>query len=145
MHAGKWKLNQARALALAIAVLACCAPVRAATRYQVLYQLPSPDLGVVPGVTVDKEGSVYAATGNGGTGKDCGEYGCGLIFELSPQPGGKWAYSLVHDFTGTWDAASPNGNLVVDASGNLGARAAAGAHGEGARCSNSRRAPAGGH
>jgi len=96
-----------------------CASARAASKYKVLYDLLSPDDGVVGAVTVEAEGNVYAATGNGGTGKDCGEYGCGLIFELSPQPGGKWAYSLVHDFTGGDDGAIPNGNLVVDASSNL--------------------------
>jgi len=118
------------ALALAATVMTLCLSARATTSYKVLYDLPYPDMGVAPGVTVDKEGNVYAATGNGGTGKDCGEYGCGLIFELTPQPGGKWTYSLVHDFIGTWDGGGPNGNFAVDDAGNLWGATVGGGEGE---------------
>jgi hypothetical protein len=42
---------------------------------------------------------------------------CGVVFKLSPQPGGKWSYSVLHRFVGT-DGGFPNG-LTIDSAGNL--------------------------
>jgi len=119
MAAGHRRRGLKLTVALA-AFLVLGVPARAAAQYKVLYTLPYPDLGVIGSVTVDAEGNVYGATGNGGGGTGCqDQYGCGLIFELTPHSGGKWSFATVHDFTGGSDGAFPNGNLVVDASGNL--------------------------
>jgi uncharacterized repeat protein (TIGR03803 family) len=40
------------------------------------------------------------------------------VYKLSPS-GGSWVYSDLYDFTGLSDGALPDGNLVMDSSGNL--------------------------
>ena len=73
--------------------------------------------GCFPGTTLvfDKAGNLYGA-GSGGLG-DCQGYACGLVFKLTPQSGGKWKYSVIHEFTGT-DGGFPNG-VIIDGRGNL--------------------------
>jgi uncharacterized repeat protein (TIGR03803 family) len=77
------------------------------------------------GLVFDSKGNLYGATLWGGPG------GSGTIFELSPQPGGGWAFTTIYGFTGG-DGALPNGDLVVDHMGNLfGTTANSGKRGDG--------------
>jgi len=117
MERGKLELTTVLRLVVLILILGLAA--NAKPKYKVLYNAPNPDGGVRGSVTLDAQGNVYGATGGGGTGKDCGEYGCGLIFELTRTAGDNWGFVAVHDFTGGTDGAFPNGNLVLDSSGNL--------------------------
>ena len=64
-------------------------------------------------LTMDAAGNLY------GTATDDGAYGYGVVFELSPHPGGTWTYTDLHDFTGGTDGKYPAGSVVFDASGNL--------------------------
>ena len=74
------------------------------------------------GVIRDALGNLYGATLYGGTGG-------GVVFELSPSGGG-WTYSVLYAFAGT--DGGPQGNLVMDAAGNLyGATLAEGTYGYG--------------
>jgi uncharacterized repeat protein (TIGR03803 family) len=67
---------------------------------------------------MDRVGSLYGTTFEGGsTNCPYGE-GCGTVFELTPGSNGTWNESILHRFTGT-DGAYPEAGLVVDASGNL--------------------------
>lgn len=65
------------------------------------------------GLVVDKSGSVYGTTINGGP------HGFGEIFKLTPSGGGEWKDTLVYGFPEVSLGAFPWGNLVFDASGNL--------------------------
>jgi uncharacterized repeat protein (TIGR03803 family) len=70
------------------------------------------------GLVFDSNGNLYGTTAGGGTGTACSE-GCGTIFELQPQSGGGWLESILYNFTNGSDGASPTGNLVLDADGNI--------------------------
>lgn len=66
----------------------------------------------------DSAGNLYGF-GNGGA------YGRGAVFELSPSQGGGWTETIIHNFTGGSDGASP-GSLLMGGDGNLYGTAAAG-------------------
>jgi uncharacterized repeat protein (TIGR03803 family) len=67
----------------------------------------------------DGMGNLYGTASGGGTGTNCGKVGCGTVFELSPQSGGGWIETTVHNFTNNGrDGTYPNG-LIFDAKGNL--------------------------
>lgn len=60
----------------------------------------------------DKTGNIYGTAGSflcNGT--------CGIVFKLTPQAGGHWKFSLVHQFNGS-DGDFPNG-LTIDSQGHL--------------------------
>jgi len=63
----------------------------------------------------DAFGNLYGTTQAGGTGS-CPT--CGTVFELSPMVGGGWTESVIYTFH-SLDGYSPNGSLILDASGNL--------------------------
>ena len=64
----------------------------------------------------DGQGNLYGSTLEGGDGP-CGG-GCGVIFELSPS-NGTWTYTILYSFQNGVDGEAPNGNLLIDPSGNL--------------------------
>jgi uncharacterized repeat protein (TIGR03803 family) len=57
----------------------------------------------------DADGNLYGTTENAGT------YGWGVVFKLDPN--GK--ETVLHEFTGAADGATPRGGLISDAAGNL--------------------------
>ena len=76
--------------------------------------------GVNPraGLVIDNAGNLYGTTYQGGGG-NC-TYGCGNVFELSPQSGGGWAETVLHTFQAAGvDGAAPLGGLIFDSAGNL--------------------------
>jgi uncharacterized repeat protein (TIGR03803 family) len=75
---------------------------------------------------LDGAGNLYGTTEQGGNLSECGGFGCGVVFELSPNSGGGWTEKILHNFTGGKDGASSLGGLVFDASGNLYGTAARG-------------------
>lgn len=83
--------------------------------------------GMAPGMLVaDGHGNLFGTTTLGGKTQGCLP-GCGTVFELSQTAPGKWKHTIIHAFSGA-DGASPGGNLVFDAAGNLYGAAANGAH-----------------
>jgi len=75
------------------------------------------------GLIFDAKGNLYGATFDGGdTSQGCGgsRYGCGVIFELTPPPGGSgpWTETVLHTFTGG-DGAGPAARLAFDSKGHL--------------------------
>jgi uncharacterized repeat protein (TIGR03803 family) len=74
-----------------------------------------PDRGPV---IFDASGNLYGVTGGGGTGTCSGAWGtgCGVIFELTPQSGGGWTETVLHQFKGGKDGAVPQG-LIFDRAG----------------------------
>ncbi len=71
------------------------------------------------GLVMDGSGNLYGAAPFGG------KYGYGAVYKLA-WTGNSWAFSSLHDFTGGSDGSTPQGPLVMDASGNLYGSAAAG-------------------
>lgn len=79
-------------------------------------------------VSMDTAGNMYGVAIYGYANEtDCGENGCGGVFELSPSTGGTWTESILHMFTDGADG-NPNGlsGVAIDASGNVFGTAAAG-------------------
>ncbi|MGA7217954.1 MAG: choice-of-anchor tandem repeat GloVer-containing protein [Candidatus Sulfotelmatobacter sp.] len=84
--------------------------------FQVLYSFRgygTPD-GVAPfgNLVMDGGGNLYGTTYQGGPSN------MGLVFELSPQPNGKWVEKILHGFLGM-DGEEPYAGLAIDASSNL--------------------------
>ena len=74
---------------------------------------PSPAGGVV----MDAAGNLYGTTLGGG--QTIYE---GLLYKLSPDPSGRWNYTLLYGFCsqpGCPDGANPDAGLIIDAAGNL--------------------------
>jgi uncharacterized repeat protein (TIGR03803 family) len=94
----------------------------------VLYTFPSCGSPVGPGggcplapVIFDANGNLYGTAVAGGL-PGCtvwAGYGCGVVFELTPNSGGTWSESVLYTFTGGADGANPFAGLVLDATGNL--------------------------
>jgi uncharacterized repeat protein (TIGR03803 family) len=86
----------------------------------VLYTFSGGNDGAMPeailtaGLVLDKSGNLYGVTPEGGAD------GYGLVYKLTPQPGGGWAQSIVHTFTGGSDGGGyPVSGLSFDQGGNL--------------------------
>jgi len=123
------------ALAGLLGLLAIAAPVLAGGQEQVLYSFCSgtdcPD-GSVPtdGLVFDAAGNLYGTATYGGiipSNGNC-EYGCGTVFELSPNGDGTWTESTLYSFysNSSLDGTNPAAGLVFDFSGNLYGTTAAG-------------------
>ena len=63
------------------------------------------------GLIFDASGNLYGAASYGP-----GEFGYGTLFELTPQQGGGWNFSVPYTFTSQAEAP---GELTIDAAGNL--------------------------
>lgn len=67
----------------------------------------------------DQSGNLYGVTEFGGGIGSCYEtWGCGTVFELTPNSG-SWTEKVLYAFTGQGDGGDPFGGLVIDNQGNL--------------------------
>jgi hypothetical protein len=116
--------NRFRLRLVALTLLMTSIAASAEWKEKVLYSFQGgidggPD-GAVPagGVVFDKEGNLYGATADGGSG--CISSGCGTVFQLVPpaQKGGAWKENILYMFRGT-DGSSPEGGVILDAAGNV--------------------------
>ena len=89
--------------------------------FNTLYYLTSGAAGV-PGpvgtLLLDRDGSLYGTTFEGGITGGCLGFGCGTLFKLSPGSGG-WTYSLLYEYQGESDGGFPVDGLATDSQGNL--------------------------
>jgi len=77
-------------------------------------------------LVADRSGNLYGATTKAGT-KDYG-----TVFKLSPQPGGTWTETTLHEFGGGNDGAQPASGLIFGKFGALyGVTASGGSSGNG--------------
>jgi hypothetical protein len=67
---------------------------------------------------LDAAGNLYGTTSLGGDPHCAGGYGCGMVFELTPQADGNWKETVLYNFEGS-DGYAPMGGLTLDAAGNL--------------------------
>jgi uncharacterized repeat protein (TIGR03803 family) len=76
----------------------------------------------IGGLVRDSAGNLYGTTAYGGYSDDstC-NFGCGVVFKLSPASGGKWTETVIYRFKGPGfgDGANPQVTLVFDSLGNL--------------------------
>jgi uncharacterized repeat protein (TIGR03803 family) len=90
--------------------------------------------GVFPeaGLIFDSSGNLYGTTYLGGS-RECVDNGCGTVFELMPQGGGKWEEEVLYTFSDDGaDGLNPVAGLVFDLAGNLyGTTAGGGLYGSG--------------
>jgi len=101
-------------IVLAALVLIVAQPAQAQTE-TVLYNFTGGADGSYPTSTLitDSAGNFYGTTTYGG------EYGAGVVFELSPDGSGGWNESVLHSFTGS-DGANPfMAPVMFDNAGNL--------------------------
>src|ERR1700722_13371571 len=62
----------------------------------------------------DAKGNLYGTTSYQG-----GQYGWGVVFELSPRGGHGWKETVLYNFTGGADGGGPVDSLTFDSKGNL--------------------------
>jgi uncharacterized repeat protein (TIGR03803 family) len=81
----------------------------------VLYSFTGGADGANPraGLIRDKKGNLYGTTQVGGTPFGCGDYGCGVVFRLSPTGKEKVLYT----FTGGTDGGQPVSSVIGDSAG----------------------------
>jgi len=79
-------------------------------------------------LTMDSAGNLYGTASEGGAFEgDCAEFGCGVVFEITPSG----QYNVLYAFQGT-DGEEPSAGVILDGSGNLyGTTALGGAAGYG--------------
>jgi uncharacterized repeat protein (TIGR03803 family) len=65
------------------------------------------------GLISDAAGNLYGTTSGGGS------YDRGTVFELTPGSNGSWTETILYNFTGGADGASPSASLIFDSAGNL--------------------------
>ena len=90
-------------------------------KHTVLYNFNGPPDGQYPeaGLVQDAKGNLYGTTAFGGTvNSNCGNQGCGTVFELKPGGKGGWTESILYSFTGGTDGYAPE-QLIRDSAGNL--------------------------
>jgi uncharacterized repeat protein (TIGR03803 family) len=103
------------ALTAALIMALILAPGAWAGRYKVLHAFTyGLDGGEVHGALVfDGVGNLY------GTAYWGGDYGCGVVFKLTPNPDGSWTQSVLHSFSGGQDGCNAHSALIFDTAGNL--------------------------
>jgi len=67
----------------------------------------------------DSSGNLYGTTLLGGNYSNHCYFGsCGTVFQLTPNPNGRWPWTLSYDFHGA-DGDAPTTGVIFDAAGNL--------------------------
>ena len=92
--------------------------------------------GAAPSGTLsnDSSNNIYGTTSGGGTiSTQCGAFGCGSAFVLSPPKSGKglWSKAFTYKFTGFADGAGPSPNLVEFGGAFYGTTSSGGGFGSG--------------
>jgi len=124
-------------LAVLSALLLIAARPAQAQIETVLYNFTGGSDGLNPDSSLisDGTGNFYGTTVLGGMGcPGWNGYGCGVVFEISPNGSGGWKETVLHSFSGPPDGANPIlAPLIFDRVGNLyGATAYGGASNAGA-------------
>ncbi len=107
-------------LSALLLILTAARPAQAQTE-TVLYNFTGfPDGGFpLGGLTSDRAGNFYGTTSGGGVACGETEFGCGTVFELSPNGNGGWNETVLYSFTGGADGAEPGAPVIFDSVGNL--------------------------
>jgi uncharacterized repeat protein (TIGR03803 family) len=97
--------------------------------YKVVYFFDvAPDgFGPAGALVFDKQGTLFGTTGVGG-GTSCPDYGCGTVFELTPNGDDTWTESVLYRFQGGDDGAFPYSPVAISSTGNIYVSTEAGGH-----------------
>lgn len=68
-------------------------------------------------LAIDASGNLYGATIYGGLG--CNQSLCGVVYKLTPQTGGTWKETILHQFASAGDGSEPQAGVFVNSSGNV--------------------------
>jgi uncharacterized repeat protein (TIGR03803 family) len=93
-----------------------------AGQFKVLHEFKGNFDGSTPvaGLIEDSSGNLYGTTlGGGFKNSNVCTFGCGTVFELSPNGSGLWTKTVLYYFTGRTDGGQPSASLVMDGAGNL--------------------------
>ena len=72
------------------------------------------------GVTWGSAGSLYGTTQYGGDSRYCGNTGCGVVYQLTPDETGSWKETVLHSFPAfKGDGLILYSGVVLDKSGNV--------------------------
>ena len=91
----------------------------------VIYNFQGGNDGAYPqaNLILDARGNLYGTTSVGGGSTACllsnTPYGCGTVFQLSPNADGTWSESVLYRFQGGLDGAEPFGGVIFDGLGSL--------------------------
>ena len=88
----------------------------------VLYNFAGGSDGAYPtsSLVSDGAGNFYGTTVLGGTCPGWNQYGCGVVFEISPNGSGGWNETVLHTFAAPPDGANPFcAPVILDSAGNL--------------------------
>jgi uncharacterized repeat protein (TIGR03803 family) len=109
-----------RTLAIGALTLIVVNSAWAASKEKVLYSFTGGSDGGDPaaGLIFDKAGNLYGTTVLGGTGAACSG-GCGTVFQLKKNSGGKWTETVLYNFQAGSDGKNPYGGVTIDAKGDL--------------------------
>jgi uncharacterized repeat protein (TIGR03803 family) len=87
---------------------------------KVLYAFSGNGVAGGYGLTLDNAGNLYGVGSGGISNNGPCNFGCGLVFKLSPHSGGSWTYEVLYEFYSyPDDGYSPYSQLIIDQSGNL--------------------------
>jgi uncharacterized repeat protein (TIGR03803 family) len=136
-HAGRYCYNargdralRAGGVALFLNLALCGA---AAAQTGTLYNFTAGSDGAYPygGVAIGAGGALYGFTAQGGAA--CGTPGCGTFYSVAPPPAGQtaWTESILYQFKGGSDGATPYSTPVANKKGVLFGTTAQGGNGNG--------------
>ena len=88
--------------------------------FKILHSFGDSGDGLYPvaGQVFDTQGNLYGVTSEGPSGAECFGFGCGTVYQLTPNPNGTWTETLIFAFNGS-DGAFPSSSPIFDSQGNL--------------------------
>src|ERR1700691_379534 len=91
--------------------------------FQVIYNFGGPgnpvaEASPLTAMTLDDQGNLFGTTSEGGLRYSPCPFGCGTVFELSPNGSGGWNEQVVYAVTG-YGGGNPTAPLALDPLGNL--------------------------
>lgn len=109
-------------LAWVILIFNClwATPAGAASSFKVLHSFGAGKDGNTPfaGVTFDSQGNLLGTASAGGGLGGCGGYGCGIVYQLTPNQDGTWTENVLHRFIQS-EGGNPYSIIAIDSRGNL--------------------------
>ena len=98
----------------------CATPSGAASSFKVLHSFGAGKDGNTPfaGVTIDDQRSLYGTASQGGGLGGCGGFGCGIVYQLTPNQNGTWTENVLHTFIQS-EGGNPYSTIAIDSRGNL--------------------------
>ena len=91
--------------------------ISSAGEFNVLHRFSGGLDGSFPsgGLVMDAQGNLYGTTGGGGGSGCLGQLGCGTVYKIDTSG----QETVLYSFAGGTDGSAPNGDLLLDKSGNL--------------------------